>query len=180
MQQAAHTKERLLRLMGDYVLARGLADASLRPLAKAAGTSDRMLIYHFKSKDRLVAELLQHLAVEFRKVLDEALPERRAPTTGKLMHGVVRVIRQPDNDRYIRIWLEIVVAAKGGSKTHAEIGRGIVDIFMAWIAKRLPASSADQPATLELFFALTNGMYVLDAVGRSDIADAANTIALPR
>lgn len=179
MQRRRYTKERLLQLMGEYVLAHGLADASLRPLAKAAGTSDRMLIYHFKTKDGLVAELLQHLAVEFRQVLDDALPERRAPSVRKLMQDVVKVIRQPNNDRYIRIWMEIVVTAKGGSPVHAEIARGIVDIFMMWIARRLPASTSDQTATLSLFFALINGMYMLDAVGRSDIADKAIKAAFP-
>src|SRR5690349_315476 len=37
-----------------YVLEQGLVGLSLRPLAAALGTSDRMLIYHFGSKDALV------------------------------------------------------------------------------------------------------------------------------
>lgn len=42
----------------DYVLAHGLIGLSLRPLAKALGTSDRMLLYHFGTKDDLVAAIL--------------------------------------------------------------------------------------------------------------------------
>ena len=41
-----------------YVLAQGLSASSLRPLAKAAGTSDRMLLYHFADKDDLFRTLL--------------------------------------------------------------------------------------------------------------------------
>src|SRR4051794_11246311 len=42
----------------DYALAHGLIGLSLRPLAAELGTSDRMLIYHFGSKDELVAAVL--------------------------------------------------------------------------------------------------------------------------
>jgi len=44
-----------------YVLAHGLEDLSLRPLAHALGTSARMLVYHFESSERLLAEILAGL-----------------------------------------------------------------------------------------------------------------------
>ena len=43
----------------DYVLEHGLIGLSLRPLAAALGTSDRMLLYHFAGKDDLVATVLR-------------------------------------------------------------------------------------------------------------------------
>jgi AcrR family transcriptional regulator len=43
----------------DYVLAHGLIGLSLRPLAAELDTSDRMLLYHFGSKDELVADVLR-------------------------------------------------------------------------------------------------------------------------
>lgn len=42
----------------DYVLARGLAGLSLRPLAAALDTSPRMLLYDFGSKQELVSAVL--------------------------------------------------------------------------------------------------------------------------
>lgn len=54
----------------DYVHEHGLADLSLRPLAQSVGTSARMLLYHFGSKEQLIAEALdgvrrrQHVQVE--------------------------------------------------------------------------------------------------------------------
>lgn len=42
----------------DYVAVNGLIGLSLRPLAAALDTSDRMLIYHFTSKERLVGAVL--------------------------------------------------------------------------------------------------------------------------
>ena len=43
----------------DYVLEHGLIGLSLRPLAAALGTSDRMLLYHFEDKNDLVATVLR-------------------------------------------------------------------------------------------------------------------------
>ena len=37
----------------------GLANLSLRPLAKAVGSSPRLLLYYFGSKDELVVEIIQ-------------------------------------------------------------------------------------------------------------------------
>jgi AcrR family transcriptional regulator len=48
----------LLAACTDHVLTEGLIGLSLRPLAAAVGTSDRMLIYHFGSRAGLVAEII--------------------------------------------------------------------------------------------------------------------------
>jgi AcrR family transcriptional regulator len=48
----------LLELAYQYVLERGLTDLSLRPLARSIGTSPRVLLYLFGSKDGLVRALL--------------------------------------------------------------------------------------------------------------------------
>ncbi|MGH3330798.1 MAG: TetR/AcrR family transcriptional regulator, partial [Nocardioidaceae bacterium] len=52
-------RDELAEQATDYVLGYGIAGLSLRPLAAALGTSDRMLVYHFGSKDALVAEVIE-------------------------------------------------------------------------------------------------------------------------
>ena len=51
-------REELLEKAYGFVLEHGLADLSLRPLAQAIGSSPRVLLYLFDSKDGLVRELL--------------------------------------------------------------------------------------------------------------------------
>jgi AcrR family transcriptional regulator len=51
-------REELLEKAYGFVLEHGLADLSLRPLAQAIGSSPRVLLYLFGSKDGLVRELL--------------------------------------------------------------------------------------------------------------------------
>jgi len=53
--------ERRLELLDnavDYVVAHGIADLSLRPLADALGTQAPVLLHHFGSKEQLVVEIL--------------------------------------------------------------------------------------------------------------------------
>jgi AcrR family transcriptional regulator len=45
----------------DYVLAHGIADLSLRPLAAKLGTNARMLVYHFGSREGLMRAILAGL-----------------------------------------------------------------------------------------------------------------------
>ena len=52
-------RDELAEAATDYVLEHGIIDLSLRPLAAAIGTSDRMLLYHFRDKDDLVATVLR-------------------------------------------------------------------------------------------------------------------------
>jgi len=50
--------EELLDAATDHVLAEGLIGLTLRPLAAALNTSDRMLLYHFESRDALVSAVV--------------------------------------------------------------------------------------------------------------------------
>jgi AcrR family transcriptional regulator len=52
-------KAELLDSVAEYLLEHGLAELSLRPLAQAVGTSPRILLYHFGSKEELVASALR-------------------------------------------------------------------------------------------------------------------------
>ncbi len=61
---ARSARERLLEAVVEHFSADGLADQSLRRIAEAVGTSHRMLLYHFGSKDGLMLEVVR--AVEAR------------------------------------------------------------------------------------------------------------------
>ncbi len=61
--------EELLDLAYAYVREHGLSDLSLRPLAKAVGSSPRVLLYVFGSKDDLVRVLLARARSEELELL---------------------------------------------------------------------------------------------------------------
>ncbi len=67
-------REDLVEAATDYALAHGLIGLSLRPLAAQLGTSDRMLIYHFGSKDELVSAVLEASNTRSMAYIDAMAP----------------------------------------------------------------------------------------------------------
>jgi AcrR family transcriptional regulator len=61
----------LLEAAYRYVLEHGLADMSLRPLATAVGSSPRVLLYLFGSKDGLVRALLARARTDELRLLEQ-------------------------------------------------------------------------------------------------------------
>ena len=68
-------RERVLDACTDYALDHGLPDR-LEPLAVAAGTSTRMLIYHFGTRDGLLREVLGQARERERAAFGELLRPR--------------------------------------------------------------------------------------------------------
>jgi AcrR family transcriptional regulator len=53
----------------DYVCHTGLAELSLRPLARAVGSSPRVLLYYFGSKEQLVVEIIRRGRARQREMM---------------------------------------------------------------------------------------------------------------
>ena len=173
MKTSEKTREAYLRAMAAHVLDHGLIGASLRPLAKAAGTSDRMLIYHFGSKDGLMAALLELLAADFTKLLDGALPEAPMPSRRELLGNVLAYVRSPVVAAYIRVWREVTTLAGLGNAAHVDTGKVVIQGFVDWLERRMPVDDPNSYGEAQIMLTLIEGVHVMDAVGRSDVADAA-------
>jgi AcrR family transcriptional regulator len=90
-----------------YVLTEGLIGLSLRPLAAALGTSDRMLVYHFGSKDVLVADVVQLASERLAESLEEPTAPLRTP--GELVRHAWRMLGSPRAAGAMRLYLELCV-----------------------------------------------------------------------
>lgn len=54
-------RARLLGLARDYILEHGVVDLSLSELARGIGSNNRMLLYHFKSLDQILAAAIDEI-----------------------------------------------------------------------------------------------------------------------
>src|SRR5215216_5393943 len=63
-------REYLLEAAYRYVLEHGLTDLSLRPLAQAIGSSPRVLLFLFGSKDELIRALLARARQDELELID--------------------------------------------------------------------------------------------------------------
>src|SRR6476659_8106470 len=86
-QRQPQIKQRLLDACTDYALEHGLPDR-LGPLAAAAGTSSRMLLYHFATKDDLRREVLRRARARQRQRFGDLLRARPSePYLETLVHA---------------------------------------------------------------------------------------------
>ena len=136
-------RERALEACTDYALEHGLPDR-LEPLAVAAGTSTRMLIYHFGTRDALL-----------REVLGQARQRQRA-AFGELL-------RPKPGERYLQTLRRAWPSMTGPT------GRPYLDIF-----GRLREDTEQQlwpdfrrEATTDWLAPLAEG---LDSIGRPELA----------
>ena len=94
----------LLERAYDHVLTHGLADMSLRPLATAIGSSPRVLLLLFGSKEGLVRALLE------RARADELAMLARVRTTGTPVAAEVwRWLSAPEHRPVLVLWAEAYV-----------------------------------------------------------------------
>ena len=171
MARTPMTRETLLPLLAAHVLERGIAGLCLRPLAKAAGTSDRMLLYHFGTKDKLVAELLEFIAAGFVAALDDILPTGRMDSRVAVLEAVAGATRGPAFQPYLVLWWQIVAGAAQGEGMWRAAAGTIADRMFGWIEDLLPADDPARPQAARHILTLIEGAQMLDAIGRANLAD---------
>jgi AcrR family transcriptional regulator len=104
MARPPDTKRRQELLDGavDYVVANGISDLSLRPLAMALGTQAPVLLHHFGTKEQLVEELLGRVRDRLR-----ALGRRAETATHRSGLGAVWTwVSDPDQGPLMRLFFE--------------------------------------------------------------------------
>ncbi|GAA5169831.1 TetR/AcrR family transcriptional regulator [Pseudonocardia eucalypti] len=97
------SRERLLNAAVHYLGTRGISDLSLRQLADALGTSHRMLIYHFGSKEGLVTEVLNTVARSQRAWWTQLLTTTEEEWPRRLW----RATADPALEPYARLFFEL-------------------------------------------------------------------------
>ena len=166
-------RDALLSRLADHVLAQGLATATLRPLARAAGTSDRMLLYYFADKDAVIAAVVGEIAARMARVLDRRRASQPLPLD-ELRAPLSQVVFADDLWPYMRLWLEIASRAAHGDALFMRIGEAIGRGFLEWGATQLEAANDETRArdAAQLMVAI-EGMLVLRAIGMHDVAEFA-------
>jgi AcrR family transcriptional regulator len=159
-----------------YISQRGISDLSLRELATAIGTSHRMLIHHFGSKERLWVEVVRAVEQRQRDALPDLLPDPAADAA-TAMRTWWRHISDPSLWPNERLFFEIYGQALQGRPGTEALLDGIVDSWLDTITD-MNVAAGMPPATARahgrLGIAVTRGLLLdLLATGARDEVDAA-------
>lgn len=163
-------REKLLEGAIDYVAHNGITDLSLRQLASALGTSHRMLIHHFGSKEGLWVAIVREVEERQRAVLADLVPAPDTPVD-EAMRGWWRHISDPSLWPNERLFYELYGQAIQGRPHTVQMLDGIIDDWIepaAAINMALGLSREEAVAHARLGIAVTRGL-LLDLVATRDV-----------
>ncbi|HWF17593.1 MAG TPA: TetR/AcrR family transcriptional regulator [Acidimicrobiales bacterium] len=164
-------KERLLDAVIVHFTAAGLADQSLRRIAEAVGSSHRMLLYHFGSKDGLLLAVVRE--VEARTQAQFAAASASAgDRTEELVRRMWAYVADPALADFERLFFALYGRALQGDAATRPLLKGEIEDWLelqAALAQRVgvPEESARPHARLGL--AVTRGL-LLDLLATGDRA----------
>ncbi len=163
----------ILERLADHVLAHGLSASSLRPLAKAAGTSDRMLLYYFADKAEMMTATLGVIAMRIMAAMEARKAAEPLPFD-LLLPIMLDAIVDDEMWPFMRVWLEIASLAANGDAFYRAVGEQLGRGFLAWGAAQIDApSAAQQKKDAARMLVMAEGMVVLKSIGLDGDARAA-------
>jgi AcrR family transcriptional regulator len=178
MSRVDLNKSKALDAICAHLLREGLAEAGLRTLADAAGTSDRMLVYYFGTKDELMSQALQRLAGELTTMLDAAELSRRP--WHDAAHAIWQTLANKAGKPYMLLWVELSGLAARGRQPYAEIAGALVDGFVVWAEAHVDARPGERSRDAARLVAMIEGKALLLSVGRGSLVDTADPPSAPR
>jgi AcrR family transcriptional regulator len=158
-------RRQLLDALVAEFAAGGIGDRSLRDVAGAVGTSHRMLLHHFGSREDMLVAIVEE--VERRQM--GLLPE--LPTTpAENFAAMWADVRRPELRQAERLFFECYARAAQGEKPFARMVPGAVDGWLKEVeALENPTGSPVDPALARLGLAVIRGL-LLDLVATDDNA----------
>jgi AcrR family transcriptional regulator len=139
-------RTQLLDLAYAYVREHGIADVSLRPLAAAIGSSPRVLLFLFDSKDGLIRALLAKARAD-----EVALLDRLSPAAGLTPAALViwDWLSDPGHRPLLRLWVEAYGRSLADSTgPWAGFASSTVTDWLDHLARSQPIGERDTPAGL--------------------------------
>ena len=169
-------KELLLERTIGYLAEHGVIDVSLRALAAAIGTSHRMLIYHFGSKDGLFVAVVRAVEARQRAAFSD-LVVSSGDSLSDVARQFWRRLSDPALAPHERLFFEMYGQALQGRPYAAPLLDGIVDSWlgpMTNVLRQTGFSEDSARAEARLGIAVIRGLLLdLLATGDADGATAA-------
>jgi AcrR family transcriptional regulator len=166
---ATDSRQRLLDLAIDYVAEHGFGDASLRQLAAGIGTSHRMLIYHFGSKEALQVAIVQAVEERTRRTVQRLVSDP-TDSAADAMRRVWAELTDERNERFERLFFELYGQALQSRAGTEDLLGGIVDEWLGPFTAVRAAAGRDHDeaaADVRLSVAVIRGL-LLDLLATGD------------
>lgn len=151
-------REALLAAVVQDVAEHGLVDFSLRRAAKAAGTTHKVLLYHFSSADELLREVLRGLRDARRARARETAWTGVDTSLGERVQAVWQTLLE--EDAAPRVLDQAAGLALYDPKRYTHLGKDATDQYLPDVLALLPATWAEdrRQAVATLVLAALRGL----------------------
>ena len=170
---ASQARDRLLDAAVEHALTQGIVDLSLREIAAGIGTSHRMLIYHFGSREGLLVAVVREVELRERQALTGTLSTADA-------RRLWSRLADPQLRAQERLFFEIYAHALLGRPGTEGFLEEALDGWIAPVATSMASAGVDQDkarALARLGLAVTRGL-LLDLLASGDSAGSTDAFEL--
>jgi len=165
----SNARAELLASVIAWVADNGIGDVSLRTLAEAIGTSHRMLLFHFGSKEQLMVEVVRAVEADQRATVVEIAANDGVDVTERMRQHWLSLL-DPSLRNNIRLFYEVYADALRGRAYTKDF---LDEVMAAWLppvtaAFESTSGAANAPVDARLVLAVTRGL-LLDLVTTGDV-----------
>lgn len=176
-------REELIEQATDWAWRNGLVGLSLRPLAAALGTSDRMLLYHLGSKEQLIVEIIRCSTERSAREL-RSLPPSASPQHAVLDQWQLRTTERQSQCE--RLYVEASTLGLFGQQPYADEVAAMNEVWLDAVRAHLVSSGVPEARSREIAelveaafmgFELDRPLGTIEPAGLSALAHAVELLA---
>lgn len=167
-----HTREEMLAAAVAVTLEGGLSNLTFSKVAGRLGTSDRMVVYYFPSKDILIESVVGELAGGLFGVLDSAIGDG-THSAGEVLEMCWPVFASRRNDPVFRVFFELVGLASSRVEPYATLAPEILRAWADWLTPRMSGPADGRRAWAVAVMSQVDGLLLMrQTIGRRAADDA--------
>lgn len=152
----------------EFAMENGLDRVTLRPLAARLGTSDRMLIYHFGSRDRLLEAVAEHASQRLAVSLGE--PNRGLSSAEECLALLRSLLVAPASLPFVRLYFEMLALAMREPGRFQQATMRVSEHWITLVTRWLEAAGVTAPRwTAAYVLATLEGLLVLRLSGETSL-----------
>jgi AcrR family transcriptional regulator len=149
---SSDTRDRILDSLETLLLEHGMTKVTLDSVAAAAGVSKGGLLYHFKTKDALVAAMVRRLAVQ--------ADQQRADANAGGTSVAEWYLQPPDciSEKEIALYRSTLAALRSVDGNSGEVQDAVTDMMQQWDEGL--RTEIDDPVQAEIIRLVGDGIYL--------------------
>lgn len=150
----------------------GLSSLSFGRLARHLGTSDRVIVYYFPTKNALVTDVLVAIGIRLQSVLADAFPAT-AQDHRQMATAAYPALADPAVDPLFAVYFEACGLAAARVAPFHEVAPQLMTAWVGWLADYFTGPRARRTREAEATLALIDGLLLMRHLAGPRAADRA-------